>query len=204
MIEAARLNEFILAALLIELTPGPNMTYLAALTVARGVWVGLSAVAGVAIGLAVLGVLASFGLARLIEASPTIYSLLRWGGAAFMLWLAWDAWRGAEAEDKAGPVALGAFGRGLVSNILNPKAALFYLAAPPQFIDAARDTTQQLLTLVAAYVAVATLVHLGVVVLSGFLRTGAGFSGTSAVRLRKAMAILLAVVALWLIWATRR
>lgn len=149
MVDASRIFEFILAALLIELTPGPNMTYLAALTVARGARVGLSAVAGVAVGLAVLGVFASLGLARLIEASPTLYLLLRLGGVAFMFWLAWDAWRGADAADERGPAALGAFGRGLVSNVLNPKAALFYLAAPPQFVDASRDPTSQLLILVA-------------------------------------------------------
>jgi len=204
LISAARFYEFILAALLIELTPGPNMTYLAALTVSRGARAGLSAVAGVAIGLTLLGLLASFGLAQLIEASPTIYLLLRLGGVAFMLWLAWDAWRGAETEDNAGPATLGAFGRGFVSNILNPKAALFYLAVPPQFVDASRDPTRQLLTLVAGYVAVATLVHLAVVSGAAFLRSGAGLSGATAVRLRKAMALLLALVALWLLWETRR
>lgn len=140
----------------------------------------------------------------MVEASPTLYLGLRVGGAAFKLWLAWDAWRGAEAADEAGPAALGAFGRGFISNVLNPKAALFYLAVPPQFVDASRDPKPQLLTLVAAYVVVATLVHLGVVAGSTVLRSGAGLSGPSQVRVRKAMAALLALVALWLIWESRR
>ncbi|HXT09353.1 MAG TPA: LysE family translocator [Roseiarcus sp.] len=204
MVGAARLGEFTLAALLIELTPGPNMTYLAALSVTRGAKAGFSAVCGVALGLATLGVCATFGLTRLIEASPALYAALRFAGVAFMLWLAWDAWRADNGEAAVGRPALGAFGRGLVSNLLNPKAALFYLAVPPQFVDPARAPASQLLTLVAIYVAIATLVHTGIVAGAATLRSGAVLQGAGAARLRKAMAALLALVALWLLWETRR
>ena len=201
---ATRLGEFIFAALLIELTPGPNMTYIAALTVARGAKSGFAAVGGVALGLAVLGACATFGLAQLIEAVPALYAAMRFAGAAFMLWLAWDSWRGAEGEDGDAPAAFGAFGRSLVTNLLNPKAALFYLAVPPQFLDPARDPAPQLLAMLAAYVAVATFIHVGVVVGAAVLRSGAALQGIGAVRLRKAMAALLALVAIWLLWETRR
>jgi len=84
---------FALAVLLIELTPGPNMAWLAGLAATEGVRHGLAAVAGVAIGLLANGVLAALGLAALLQAAPEAWIFLRLGGAAMMLWLAIDTWR---------------------------------------------------------------------------------------------------------------
>ena len=85
---------FALTALIIEITPGPNMTYLAALSLSGGMRTGFAAVAGIAIGLLTYGIVATLGLAAVIDNSPLLYGLLRWGGVLFLLWLAWDAWSG--------------------------------------------------------------------------------------------------------------
>src|SRR5262245_26306480 len=108
------------------------MAYLAALSLSRGWRAGLAAVAGVALGLAAVGAAAALGLAAAIENSTLLYETLRWGGVAYLLWLAWDAWSTADditPDDGAGEdVQISAFRRGLITNLLNPKAAVFYVA----------------------------------------------------------------------------
>ena len=135
---------FALTALIIEITPGPNMTYLAALSLSSGMRTGFAAVAGIAIGLATYGIVAALGLAAVIDNSPLLYGLLRWGGVAYLLWLAWEAWsseRETSPDATAGPDGEPwiAFRRGLVTNLLNPKAAVFYIAVLPEFIRSGAD-----------------------------------------------------------------
>ena len=88
---------FALTCFVIEITPGPNMAYLAALSLSQGVRAGLAAVAGIALGLSVYGVAASLGLSAIIDNSAFLYEALRWGGVVYLLWLAWEAWA-AERE----------------------------------------------------------------------------------------------------------
>src|SRR5262245_32737332 len=80
--------------LVVELTPGPNMAYLAVLSADKGRRAGFAAVAGIAVGLLIVGVGAALGLAALVASSRWLYEILRWCGAFYLLWLAWDAWRG--------------------------------------------------------------------------------------------------------------
>src|SRR4051812_17830968 len=145
------------------------MAYFAALSLARGWRTGIAAVAGVALGLAVYGIAAALGVAAMIENSPVLYQVLRWGGVIYLLWLGWDAW--SSADDITPDEAPGhqherrsAFGRGLITNLLNPKAAIFYVAVLPDFLDGgAGPIAAQSLTLSAIYVAIATLIHTGIV-----------------------------------------
>jgi RhtB (resistance to homoserine/threonine) family protein len=135
---------FALTALVIEITPGPNMTYLAALSLSRGMRTGFAAVAGIALGLMTYGVIAAFGLAAAIDHSPWLYGLLRWGGVAYLLWLAWDAWSGKEDASPGRTVGADArpwpaFRRGLITNLLNPKVGVFYVALLPQFLPPGSD-----------------------------------------------------------------
>ncbi len=155
---------FALTSLIIELTPGPNMAYLAMIAATEGRRPGYAAVAGVALGLAVVGLIAAFGLATAITAQPVLYQTLRWGGVGYLLWLAWDGWRDADAalEHAArGSTLLRYFRRGLVTNLLNPKAAVFYIAVLPGFLPA-EAAVAQAVALSATYVAVATGVHLAI------------------------------------------
>lgn len=139
-----RLSEFLVASLIVERTPGPNMAYLASLTVTRGRRAGVVTVAGVAVGLACYGVLSALGLTVLIADQPFLYERLRWAGVCYLLWLAWESWtdrsapRPAQAAavppgEEDGPLLL----RGFLTNMLNPKAALFYIAVLPNFVDQA-------------------------------------------------------------------
>lgn len=116
---------FLVAVALIELTPGPNMGWLALVSLARGRLAGFAAVAGVTVGLAIWMLAAAFGLTRALVIWPPLFPLIRWAGLVFLLWLAWEAWRG-DGDPAAGDgdehrTVRGLFLRGLTGNLLNPR-----------------------------------------------------------------------------------
>lgn len=160
---------FALAVLLIELTPGPNMAWLSGLAATEGRRAGLAAVAGVALGLLVNGVLAALGLAVLLEALPQLWRALQWAGAAMMVFLAIEAWRGsARSERRLAPESLHrrAFMTGALINLLNPKAYIFFLVVAPQFLRGEVLSLANALTLAVVSAGIATVIHL-VLVLAG-------------------------------------
>ncbi len=194
---------FLLTAILIELTPGPNMAWLALTGASVGKRAALAATAGIALGLAIVAAIAAFGLAELAQLSPHIFDLLRYGGAAYLFWLAWQAWtgKGDVSPEQAHNGAQMWFRHGLFLNLLNPKAALFFVAILPNYVDASRPVMPQTFLLSATYVAIATFVHLALALLSSqahdwFRR------GDNASALRRICAVLIAGVALWFIIAT--
>jgi threonine/homoserine/homoserine lactone efflux protein len=200
----ATLGAFFLTSLAIEITPGPNMAYLALVGVSRGRAAGLMAVAGVALGLLLLGAVVGVGLGSLILENRLIYQTLRWGGAIYLVWLAWDAWREGREDLSERPMAETAwvfFRRGLITNLLNPKAALFYVAVMPSFIAAGQPIMGQTVTLVLIYVAAATLIHAGIVLASSTLEP---LFRRPALRKWAALvsAVTLVAVAIWLLVKT--
>lgn len=200
------LASYVMTVLFIELTPGPNMAYLAALTLGAGRRAGLAAVAGVAIGLALIGVAAAAGLAAVIAASPAIWTALRWAGGMYLLYLAWETWRGSAETSPAGTGSLSSthvrfFSRGVITNILNPKAALFYVAVVPRFLPETGPTLAYGLALTAISVTVATAVHLGIVLLAARLHPLLSQPGRMP-RTRHVLAIGLAGIAVWFLLTT--
>jgi threonine/homoserine/homoserine lactone efflux protein len=194
---------FVLACVIVEITPGPNMAWLAALALSCGWRTGLAAVAGVALGLSVYGVAAAFGVAAVIEHSIFLYEALRWAGVLYLLWLAWEAWATADdiAPDQTRsenhPLA-SAFRRGLITNLLNPKAAVFYVAMLPEFVNLPTgNITGQTLTLSAIYVAIATAIHALIVLSASQVRRHVG-NQARLTRIRRALALALVGVAVWL------
>src|SRR5471030_719392 len=203
------LGAFALTALIIEITPGPNMGYLAVLSLSRGWQAGVSAVTGVAIGHAVYGVAAALGVAALIDASPLLYEILRWTGVAYMLWLAWETWFSDTetspdvATSDSHSHARVAFQRGLITNLLNPKAAIFFITVVPNFVRPDSSVMLQTLMLSGIFVAIATTVHTLIVVLASRLQH---FATSESRRrpVRRALALLLAGIAIWLAYSTAR
>ncbi len=130
---------FAATALLMALTPGPNMVYLLSRALCQGRSAGLLSWMGVVLGFTVHMVCASIGLTALFLAVPLGYELLKFGGALYLGWLAWQALRpGArspfEARDLPAESPRKLFTMGLLTSILNPKVAVFYLTVLPQFI----------------------------------------------------------------------
>jgi threonine/homoserine/homoserine lactone efflux protein len=197
------LLSFTLASFLIELTPGPNMTYLALVAASDGRRAGFATVAGVALGLATVGIIAAFGVAEAVQASTLLYESLRWAGVAFLLYLAWEGWTAGTDIVSAAADQGRYFRRGLMTNLLNPKAAVFYVAVLPTFVDPLRSLLPQTITLTAANVAVATVVHVVIVLLAGSLEPFLNNPRREKIA-RRILSALLALVAVWFGWSTAR
>lgn len=197
------LPSFILASILIELTPGPNITWLAVLGAGRGKSTALAAVAGICLGLAIAAVVAGFGLTAVLIEFPALFQVLRWAGTLYLFYLAWDAWQDGDGDLSHTNATRGvAFRQGFISNILNPKAYLFYAAMLPQFISGSMEIALEVAMLSAIYVAIATVIHAGIALLSGSLAT---FLETSphASTIRKGLAVLIAAAAVWFFYSTQ-
>lgn len=140
MPSAASFIGFAFVALGMVLTPGPNMIYLVSRSITQGVGAGLVSLGGVALGLVFYMLCAAFGITALIIAVPYAYDALRIAGAAYLLYLAWQALKPGgrspfEVKElpKDSPRKL--FVMGFLTNLLNPKIAMIYLSLLPQFID---------------------------------------------------------------------
>jgi threonine/homoserine/homoserine lactone efflux protein len=134
---------FVVASVLLVLTPGPNLLYLISRTLCQGRAAGIVSLAGTTTGFVVHILAAALGLSAVLVAVPAAYDAVRWAGAAYLLWLAWDAVRPARSQGAGGLFAPARLpdappGRlyrmGVLTSILNPKVALFYLALFPQFV----------------------------------------------------------------------
>lgn len=133
------LAAFIAAGLLLNLTPGADFVFVSASGINGGPRVGMAAALGINLGIVVHIAMAAAGVSALLIASPLAYDVIRYAGAAYLLWLAWQAWtsRGDLADGVAAGSAWRAMRRGFVTNVLNPKTALFIFAFIPQFTDPA-------------------------------------------------------------------
>lgn len=195
---------FLVMAFLVELTPGPNMTYLALVSAGEGRRAGFATVAGIALGLTLIGIIAALGVAELIQASAVLFESLRWAGVVFLLYLAWEGWTaGTDVATRSADERGRYFARGLITNLLNPKAGLFYISVLPTFIDPAAPAGRQAVMLTGIYVAVATLVHLLIVILAGSL-THILANSSREQTVRRALSLLLAAVAVWFAFTTKR
>ncbi len=133
------------AALLMVLTPGPNMIYLISRSICQGRTAGVISLAGVITGFFVHMLAAAAGLSALFLAIPFAYEILKWLGALYLLWLAWEAVKpGArspfEAQTMPADPPRKLFLMGFLTNVLNPKVAVFYLSILPQFIATERGS----------------------------------------------------------------
>lgn len=149
----AGLLAYTVAAVALVLTPGPDTAFVLAQSVGGGRTAGVRAAAGVASGVLVHTVAATVGLAALLRASAVAYEAVTLVGAVYLVYLGVEMLRGGGGFDLDAPV--GGFRRGLLTNVLNPKVALFFLAFLPQFGQGA-----ELLPLGALY-AVITVGYLG-------------------------------------------
>ena len=169
---------FALASLLLALTPGPNLLYLVSRTLCQGRRAGLVSLAGTSLGLVFHVTMAALGLSAIFGTVPVLYDVVRYVGAAYLLWLAWSVvkpgGRGMFAPSVLPPDSPRRLFRiGLLTSVLNPKVAMFYVALFPQFIDAANGSVLgQSLVLGFVQVAIGALNDLCFVLAAGAI-TGA-------------------------------
>ena len=125
---------FLLAGIVLNLTPGADVMFATACGLSGGWRGGVAAAFGVALGSVVHVGLATVGISAAILAVPHAYDIIRWAGAIYLLWLAWAAWTAPPPEpDQGRRTYQAAIRKGFVTNLLNPKVALFIMAFLPQF-----------------------------------------------------------------------
>lgn len=157
---------FAAAALLMAVTPGPNMVYLISRALCQGRSAAVLSWLGVALGFTVHMVCAAVGLTALFMAVPLGYELLKFAGALYLLWLAWQAVRpGARSPFEPRPLPAESprrlFTMGLLTSVLNPKVAVFYLSVLPQFVSPGQgEVLAQSLVLGTTQVVIGSTVNL--------------------------------------------
>ena len=173
---------FVATGLVLNATPGVDMLFTLSRTLQHGWRAGIAASLGIVSGCVVHTMAAAAGLAALLAASALAFTAIKWLGAAYLLWLAWDmlraaAFRGAdEAIASAHPMLraepLGRiYWQGFLTNVLNPKVALFFLALLPQFIATdAPDKPLAFLFLAAVFIVNGTLFLFALVALAQRVR----------------------------------
>ncbi len=179
----AELAVFASAVFVLNATPGVDFLLTVSRTLQGGVRAGVAAALGVNAGCVVHALAAAFGLAALLALYPTAFQAIQWGGAAYLVWLGLgmlrQAWNGGALAVAAGAAAparawTADFRTGLLTNLLNPKVALFFLAFLPQFVPAASTHKTGSFLLLGAWFVVQSMAFLLVVVLlaSRLLRLG--------------------------------
>jgi threonine/homoserine/homoserine lactone efflux protein len=193
---------FALAVLLIELTPGPNMAWLVALAVSEGRRSALAAISGIAAGLTLNAAISVLAASFILRQSDLLARSIALLGAAMMVWLAWEGWRGAgESSTSTMPseTRRRSFLAGFAINLLNPKSTLFLVTVMPQFVPGGQPTYFQALGLGAVSVGIATLVHLALIAAAGPLRPIL-LDERRAVPVRRLLALAMLGVAAWFVW----
>ncbi|MEP6837540.1 MAG: LysE family translocator [Bradyrhizobium sp.] len=201
---------FALVSLGIVLTPGPNMIYLISRSLTQGPAAGIVSLGGVALGFLFYMLCAAFGITALLFAVPYAYDALRFAGAAYLLWMAWQALRpGGRSPFQVktlqvdGPRKL--FAMGFVTNLLNPKIAMLYLALLPQFIDpAVGSVLTQSLVLGTIQTVISVGINAVIALTAGSIATFLGTRPTWLLVQRWLMGTVLAGLAVKLAFEARR
>lgn len=169
--DGAHLATFFIAALVLALIPGPGMLYVLARSLAGGTRTGLRSTGGTAVGGLGHVTAAVLGLSALLTASASAFEAVRLAGAAYLIWLGIDALRNA-ARPPAMAIASNerAFRQGVLTQLLNPKTALFFMTFLPQFVQPSRGPVSvQLLALGCVVVMLNSSTDVLVAVLAGRL-----------------------------------
>ncbi|WP_027580003.1 LysE family translocator [Bradyrhizobium sp. Ai1a-2] len=191
------------------LTPGPNMIYLISRSITQGPAAGIVSLGGVALGFVFYMLSAAFGITALLFAIPYAYDALRFAGAAYLLWLAWQALKpGGRSPFQVKKLQVDSprklFVMGFVTNLLNPKIAMLYLALLPQFIDPTGSVLTQSLALGAIQIAISVSVNAMIALAAGSIALFLGTRPAWLLLQRWLMGTVLAGLAMKMAFEARR
>jgi threonine/homoserine/homoserine lactone efflux protein len=169
---AASLIAFATLAVAVVLTPGPNMIYMISRAITQGRSAGMIAYGGVALGFVAYLLCAAFGLTAIVFAVPYAYDVLRFAGAAYLAWLAFEAFRpGGKSPFQVRTLPVASTRRlflmGLLTSLLNPKMAIFYLALLPNFIDPSGNVLIQSIALGGLHIAISVTINMAIACAAG-------------------------------------
>lgn len=167
---------FVTASTALALSPGPDNLFVLTQSAINGRLAGLLVTVGICLGLVVQTLLVALGIAMLFKTSPLAFAILKYLGAAYLLYLAWQAFRSGPAQwqsNAENPLkSWRLIARGALMNLTNPKVVIFFLAFLPQFVEAeAGAVTAQLVTLGVLFMASAALVFSSVAIAGDYLAT---------------------------------
>jgi threonine/homoserine/homoserine lactone efflux protein len=161
----SQLSLFLGATLLVSLTPGPDVLYIASASLTRSRIHGVLAVLGISAGLIVHIILVAVGVGEIMRYSPIAFWALKICGALYLAYLAWTSFRGERLSltlsKKSNGSLLKTFLGGFLTNLLNPKVIFFFLTFLPQFVDVGKGHfMSQLITLGGLFIVIGTLIDL--------------------------------------------
>jgi threonine/homoserine/homoserine lactone efflux protein len=206
MITAQTLILFVLTIGPLILTPGPDILLVVAQAMTRGRRHAANALGGILTGYAAHAVLAMFGVAAIVAATPALFEAMRWAGVAYLGWLAIRMLvSAARAADPAIPVAHGThlFWHGFLTSFLNPKGLLMFFAVLPQFITPEGQVAMQALVLSAIFIAGCAVAYGTILMLAARAASMGGFADGKRRVLEACAGCLLGWAALKLASASR-
>lgn len=167
MFEPSELALYLGAAIVLVITPGPDMMFVLATSMGRGARAGVRSALGVSTGVLVHTLAAALGLAVILQTSAEAYTLIKYAGGVYLVYLGIEAWRHPITPEYDGTGRTGRyFLRGMMSNVLNPKVALFFITFLPQFASG-EGATLQMVTLGIIYALLAAGFKSSVALASG-------------------------------------
>jgi len=172
MIPMETLAAFFMASVLLGLAPGPDNIFVLTQSALRGRLAGLLVTLGLCTGLVVHTTAVAFGVAVVFQSSALAFTALKLGGAGYLLYLAWQAFRASaeriSAARQNGLTYPKLYRRGIIMNVTNPKVSIFFLAFLPQFADPGRGSlTLQMLLLGGVFIVSTILVFGSIALLAG-------------------------------------
>jgi len=172
MIPIDTLTAFFMASVLLALAPGPDNIFVLTQSALRGKSAGLLVTLGLCTGLLVHTTAVAFGVAVIFQASAVAFTALKLFGAAYLLYLAWHAFRASSQDisaDRSNGMSAGRlYRRGIIMNVTNPKVSIFFMAFLPQFADPARGPLSlQMLLLGGVFIVSTILVFGGIALMAG-------------------------------------
>jgi len=197
---------FLAAALLVAVTPGPGIFYVAARTLAGGRTEGLASSVGLGLGGLVHVTAGAVGISALVMASAEAFTMLKIAGAVYLVWLGLKTWREARIVESSQVNATGAhraFRDGIMVEALNPKTAAFFLAFIPQFVDPARPVAQQFVALGLISVCLNTIADLVVTYWTAIAHGALANRPTLITRARQASGAVMCTLGASLLFARR-
>lgn len=199
---------FFAASVVLALAPGPDNLFVLTQSAMHGRSAGLLVTLGLCTGLLVHTTAVVIGVAALVQASALAFTALKFAGAAYLLYLAWGAWRASASPIGArGDVALDGwklYRRGIIMNVTNPKVSIFFLAFLPQFADPKRGSVAvQLISLGAGFFVATLLVFGAVAILAGSIGRWLATSPKAQIVINRTAALIFAGLALKLATAQR-
>jgi threonine/homoserine/homoserine lactone efflux protein len=197
---------FFAAALLVAVTPGPGIFYVAARTLAGGRTEGLASSFGTGVGGLVHVLAGAVGISAIVMASADAFTLLKLAGAIYLIWLGVKTWREAHIVEPVGVETTGArraFREGILVEALNPKTAAFFLAFIPQFVDPSANVARQFIVLGLVSVVLNTAADVVVTYWAARARAGLAKRPSLIVKMRQTSGAVMCGLGASLLFARR-